>query len=218
MKTRPKLPASEIAAAVEAGRFFHARGWVPATAGNFSCRVDARSLMVTASGRHKGELDDGDFVRVDLHGTALERGRKTSAETLLHCQLYRRHAAAGAVLHTHSPASTVLSRRCDTVRLAGYELLKIFEGIDTHETVVEVPVFENDQDIARMAGVVEACMATGGARHGYLIRGHGLYAWGQTVAQARHRVEALEFLFECEAWEHALGQRPSRKPIGGMPT
>jgi len=102
------------------------------------------------------------------------------------------------VLHTHSPASTVLSRGCDNVRLAGYELLKIFEGIKTHEAAVEVPVFENDQDIARLSGGVEASMNAGNARHAYLIRGHGLYTWGRTAAEARHRVEALEFLFECE--------------------
>lgn len=199
MKTaKPALDRNKVEALIEAGRLFHSRGWVPATAGNFSFRVDANTAAVTTSGQHKGELGPDDFMRVNLQGKALDPRRKSSAETLLHCQLYRRLPKAGAVFHTHSPASTVLSRRCDNLRLAGYELLKIFDGIDTHESAVDIPVFGNDQDIGRLAQVVEAHMATGGARHGYLIRGHGLYAWGATVAQARHRVEALEFLFECE--------------------
>lgn len=202
------LPKPTLAALIAAGRFFDTRGWVPATAGNFSARLDSRSLAVTVSGRHKGALGTADFMRVDLQGRALGKG-KASAETLLHCQLYRDLPAAGAVLHTHSPASTVLSRRHDSIRLEGYELLKIFEGIDTHETAVEVPVFENDQDIARLSRVVEAHMRTGVARHAYLIRGHGLYAWGRTVDEARHRVEALEFLFECELSERLLtGGKP----------
>lgn len=188
----------------DAGRFFNGRGWVPATAGNFSARLSEGSCGVTVSGRHKGELTTRDFMVVDLHGKALTEG-KSSAETLLHCQLYRRFPACGAVLHTHSPASTVLSRMSDTIVLEGYELLKIFEGIETHETAVEVPVFENDQDIARLARVVDAQMATGRAQHAYLIRGHGLYAWGSSVAQARHRVEALEFLFECELLSKSMG-------------
>ena len=183
---------------IAAGRLFHQRGWVPATAGNFSVRVDAKSALVTASGRHKGELTPADFLHVDLQGRPLAKGAKPSDETLLHCQIYRRAKHVGAVLHTHSPASTVLSRRCDNVRLAGYELLKIFEGIKTHETAVEVPVFANDQDIARLSTVVEASMNVGSAQHAYLIRGHGLYTWGATADEARHRVEALEFLFECE--------------------
>lgn len=197
MKIPPLDPVRDQAL-VEAGRFLHGRGWVPATAGNFSYRLDGRTLAVTTSGRHKGELSVGDMMRVDVDGKSLDRDKKSSAETLLHCQLYRRFPQAAAVLHTHSPASTVLSRGCDNLALSGYELLKIFEGIETHETTVDIPVFDNDQDIARLAVVVDAHMATGGARHGYLIRGHGLYAWGASIAQARHRVEALEFLFECE--------------------
>ena len=201
-RTSP-LPKAALAEVIEAGRLFHGRGWVPATAGNFSVRLDARSLAVTTSGQHKGELGPGDFMRVDLQGRALGKG-KSSAETLLHCQLYRHDPAIAAVLHTHSPASTVLSRRRDSIRLEGYELLKIFEGIQTHEIAVEVPVFENDQDIARLSHVVDTHMKTGRATHAYLIRGHGLYAWGRSVSQARHRVEALEFLFECELSERLL--------------
>lgn len=206
----PAIPAARVKPLLEAGRMFHARGWVPATAGNFSVRLDARCCAVTVSGRHKGELATGDFMRVDLQGKPLDPGQRASAETLLHCQLYRQDRAVGAVLHTHSPASTVLSRARDTIRLEGYELLKILRGIQTHETTVEVPVFENDQDIARLSRVVEAHMNTGQAQHAYLIRGHGLYAWGTTVEEARHRVEALEFLFACELYERLL------KPTGGQ--
>ena len=208
----PTIPSARVKPLVEAGRTFHARGWVPATAGNFSVRLDARCCAVTVSGRHKGELAAADFMRVDLQGKPLDKGKRASAETLLHCQLYRQDRAIGAVLHTHSPASTVLSRVRDAIRLEGYELLKILRGIETHETTVEVPVFENDQDIARLSRVVEAHMNSGHAQHAYLIRGHGLYAWGATVEEARHRVEALEFLFECELYERLLkttgGQQP----------
>jgi methylthioribulose-1-phosphate dehydratase len=200
----PKIPPAAAAALIAAGRLFHQRGWVPATAGNFSVRLDGKALAVTTSGRHKGELTNADFMRVDLQGRALDAGRRASAEALLHCQLYRHAPRVGAVLHTHSPASTVLSRQHGSIRLEGYELLKVFEGIQTHETAVEVPVFENDQDIARLARGVDAHMRTGHAPHAYLIRGHGLYAWGRTVDEARHRVEALEFLFECELSERLL--------------
>jgi methylthioribulose-1-phosphate dehydratase len=204
MTKTPPIAKARVAPLVEAGRLLHSRGWVPATAGNFSVRLDAKTLAVTTSGRHKGELGTGDFMRVDLQGRALDKNKRSSAETLLHCQLYRQSADIGAVLHTHSPASTVLSRARDTIRLEGYELLKIFEGIETHETAVEVPVFENDQDIGRLSRVVEAHMKTGYAGNAYLIRGHGLYAWGRTVSEARHRVEALEFLFECDLYEQIL--------------
>ena len=183
---------------IAAGKFFHTRGWVPATGGNFSARLLGNRMLITASGGHKGELTAANFLVADLDGRPLDSTRKASYETLLHSQIYRR-ARAGVVLHTHSVANTVLSRQHDKLNLAGYELLKVLDGVATHDTGVEIPVFENDQDIARLSAVVDAAMATGKAQHGYLIRGHGLYAWGETVSVARHRVEALEFMFECES-------------------
>ncbi|HYO53912.1 methylthioribulose 1-phosphate dehydratase [Archangium sp.] len=186
---------------IRAGRFFFERGWVPATAGNFSARLDERHLVITASGRHKGELAADGFLVVGLEGEVLSPGRKPSAETALHLQLYRREPSLGAVLHTHSLPSTLLSRLSPGgVVLEGYEVLKALPGVDTHEVHLEVPVFPNDQDMPRLAAHVEAYMREHPGLHGYLIEGHGLYTWGHTVAEARRHVEAFEFLFECE-WE-----------------
>ena len=185
---------------IAAGQLFHQRGWVPATGGNFSARLSSDRMLITASGWHKGELDDSAFLVADLDGVPEDRSRKASYETLLHCQVYRFDESVGSVLHTHSVANTLLSRRYESIRLAGYELLKLLPGITTHDAAVEIPVFENDQDIQRLASRVNAHMKKVAAP-AYLIAGHGLYAWGSTVAQARHRVEALEFMFECELRE-----------------
>lgn len=183
---------------IAAGRLFHQRGWVPASGGNFSYKIDADRIAITASGCHKGELSDANLMLVDAAGAAIDPARRSSAETLLHCQIYARDPLAAAVFHTHSVASTVLSRSRNSLRLADFELLKILEGIETHDAVVEIPVFENDQDIRRLAAQVDAAMLNGQGRHGYLIRGHGLYAWGSSVELARYRIEALEFMFQCE--------------------
>lgn len=191
-------PAALSQALIGAGQLFHARGWVPATGGNFSARLDADRMLITASGCHKGELAEADFLVAGFDGRPIDSPRKASYETLLHCQLYLHDPQIGAALHTHSIANTVLSMRYERIRLQGYELLKILPGVRTHDVVVEVPVFENDQDIPRLAAAVDAHMKKKPATPAYLIRGHGLYTWGGDVAQARWRVEALEFLFECE--------------------
>lgn len=190
--------AASTTALIAAGQLFHARGWVPATGGNFSARLDDRRMLITASGCHKGELTEDDFLVADFDGKPIDSPRKASYETLLHCQVYRHDAAVGSVLHTHSVANTVLSRRLERIRLAGYELLKLLPGVSTHDAAVEVPVFANDQDIPRLAAAVDAHMKRHPQTPAYVIAGHGLYAWGADVAQARWRVEALEFMFECE--------------------
>jgi methylthioribulose-1-phosphate dehydratase len=187
-------------AMIDAGRLFHSRGWVPATGGNFSARLSPDRVLITASGGHKGELNADGFLIADLDGKPLDSTRKASYETLLHMQIYRHDSSVGGVLHTHSIANTVLSRRLSEIRLADYELLKLLPGINTHDAEVIVPVFANDQDIARLAAKVDAHMKQHPETPAYLIAGHGLYAWGASVAQARHRVEALEFMFECELW------------------
>lgn len=190
---------------IEAGRVLYGHGMVPATSGNLSARLKDGSVAITVSGRHKGRLKFEDIMRVDAEGQSLD-DRKPSAETLLHTQIYRRLPATGAVLHPHSVNATLLSRRhaCAPVILQNYELLKAFPGITTHASKMTVPVFGNDQNIERLAREVDAYMDSHDPIFGYLIASHGFYTWGATVDEALNRVEALEFLFECEV----RGARP----------
>jgi len=193
---RFKVRAAEL---IAAGHFFFERGWVPATAGNFSARLDGHHMAVTVSGRHKGELTEDDLMVVDLDGNVISEGKRPSAEAFLHIVLYRRFPDLGAVLHTHSVNATVLSKLSPGgLLIEDYEVLKAFPGIDTHQTHLNVPVFANDQDIRQLAARVDELMNREPNIPGYLIEGHGLYTWGQDVAAARRHMEAFEFLFECD--------------------
>lgn len=185
---------------IEAGRFLYGRGWSPATSSNYSARLAADQALLTVSGKHKGQLGEDDVLATDLAGNSLEPGKKPSAETLLHTQLYAWRADIGAVLHTHSVNATVLSRLTpgDHMELEDYELQKAFAGVTTHEGRVIVPIFDNDQDIARLAGEVQQWLDAHPDCVGYLIRGHGLYTWGPQMSDALRQIEAFEFLFECE--------------------
>ncbi|EJZ57379.1 methylthioribulose-1-phosphate dehydratase [Pseudomonas fluorescens R124] len=185
---------------VDAGRFLYGRGWSPATSSNYSTRLSPSEALLTVSGKHKGQLGLDDVLATDLSGNSLEPGKKPSAETLLHTQLYRWRAEIGAVLHTHSVNATVLSRLTpeDFIEFEDYELQKAFSGISTHETRVRVPIFDNDQDIARLAARVQPWLDAHPDCVGYLIRGHGLYTWGAQMSDALRQIEAFEFLFECE--------------------
>lgn len=195
-------------AIIEAGRFLYGRGWSPATSSNYSARLNSAEVLLTVSGKHKGELGPDDVLATDLAGNSLEPGKKPSAETLLHTQLYGWRADIGAVLHTHSVNATVLSRLSlsDSLVFADYELQKAFAGISTHESQIEVPIFDNDQDIARLAARVQPWLDSHPDCVGYLIRGHGLYTWGAQMSDALRQVEAFEFLFECELKMRALSR------------
>lgn len=211
MNTTPTYSAdalADCAAALIATIHELARlGWTPATSSNFSRRLDARHAAITASGKHKGSLRAEDIIVVDLDGQPVASALRPSAETLLHTQLYRHSAEIGCVLHTHSHTQTVSSRlfaRDGRVRLEGYELLKAFRGNETHETAIEVPVFRNSQDMPALAACVQQRLDAE-PLWGYLIEGHGLYAWGRDMAEARRHLEAFEFLLACELDLRRLG-------------
>ena len=175
-------------------------GWTPATSSNFSERLDERHAAITVSGRDKGRLTAEDIMVVDFDGRPVATDLRPSAETLLHTRLYRRFPEVGCVLHTHSPVQTIASRLYAAqgrVHLQGYELLKALHGNTTHDTALDLPVFPNTQDMTVLAAQVDALLDRQ-PMWGYLIDGHGLYAWGRDMAEARRHLEAFEFLLHCE--------------------
>jgi methylthioribulose-1-phosphate dehydratase len=82
------------------------------------------------------------------------------------------------------------------LRITGYEVQKAFENQTSHEAALDLPLFDNDQDIARLADAVAPHLDS--AVLGYLIRGHGVYVWGASMDVALARLEGLEFLLACE--------------------
>lgn len=199
--------AAAAEAIVAVGHRLDARGLAPATAGNYSQRLNDGTIAVTVSGVHKGRLTIGDVMLVSAEGASLD-GKKPSAETLLHCLVYAVDPGAGAVLHTHSVAGTVLSRALagqNAIALEGYELFKIFPGHATHDANIAIPLVDNSQDMAAMAAQLRPILAAQSPLLPvFYIRGHGLYAWGETMDRAEYVTEAAEFLLSCALEELKL--------------
>lgn len=183
------------------GRILYQRNWSPATSSNYSIRLSNNACALTSSGKHKGELQSSDILAVDWQGQAISRADlastgKPSAETLLHTRLYQRDKNIGAILHTHSPTCVILSQIWPepVVQLQGWELQKAFAGETSHEGIIDIPLFANDQNIQRLSEQVEHWMRTNQQGHAYLIRGHGVYTWGQNIDECFRHLEALEHL------------------------
>jgi len=216
------------------GREFHGRGWSLGTSSNYSVVVsrDPLELLITVSGKDKSALGRDDFVRVNAHGVPCDgSGRKSSAETLLHCLIADLvpslgGAPVGAVLHTHSVWGTILSAADlprGSLRIAGYEMLKGLDGIGTHDTFEEVPIFANAQDMQELAARIRARFLAADWSdpkrppfHGFLLSRHGLYTWGRDLAEARRHIEIFEFLFECVARSRMLPGAVTAGPSRGQ--
>ncbi|MBA3503084.1 MAG: methylthioribulose 1-phosphate dehydratase [Deltaproteobacteria bacterium] len=188
----------------------HARGWAPATSGNFSARA-GEHIAITGSGHDKGNVDARHVLLVDHSGQRAEDStEKPSAETPLHLMLYRHDPRIAWIAHTHSIAAVALSRRAmarnyAAVVLRGYELTKAFAGVTTHDHELHVPVIANSQDMVVLAAEVGARLdRTTPSVPAFLVAGHGAYTWGGDLAEVTRHVEAIETLLACVLEEERM--------------
>lgn len=179
----------------------HARGWLLGTSGNLSAVVQREPLRLamSPSGIDKGELDPTQVLTIDEHARIVsDHNAKPSDESLLHIRIVQTRGA-GAVLHTHSVWNTMLSDfygHLGGINIQGYEMLKGLQGVCTHEHNEWLPIIKNSQDMPALADTVAQTIENYNAAHGFLLERHGLYSWGDNLAQAKRHIEILEFLLE----------------------
>jgi methylthioribulose-1-phosphate dehydratase len=199
------------AALAEIARDFHARGWMAGTAGNLSVREDDHHFWITASGKPKGRLEETDFLLVRVKdGEVVERVRpdnKPSAETAIHRVIYSLFPEARACLHGHVVQAAVAAERAKkgapSLRLPAIEMIKGFD-IWQQNPKVDLPLFENHLDVAKIAGDIEKRFKkTKPAVTALMVRAHGPTVWGTGLQEAYNRFEILEYLLRYQAQARA---------------
>ncbi|HEX2897254.1 MAG TPA: methylthioribulose 1-phosphate dehydratase [candidate division Zixibacteria bacterium] len=176
------------------------RGWCPATAGNFSVLLDKEPIrmLITPSGVDKNLISGDDLLEVNEKVEVLSGKGNPTAEGLIHAAVYQTREA-GSVLHVHTVANTVLSEKhlsSGYIEISGYEILKAFPGVSTHEHTERIPIFANSQDMKSLSENVREKLKIDQSAKGVLLAGHGIYTWGRSPQTAYQHLEAFEFLFE----------------------
>jgi methylthioribulose-1-phosphate dehydratase len=181
---------------------FYLRGWLVGTSGNLSAVVDREPLRLamSPSGVDKGELRAEQILMIDEDARVVsEHAAKPSDECPLHLRIVK-EVGAGAVVHTHSIWNTILSDLYAAeggIAIEGYEMLKGLQGVNTHQHSEWLPIIENSQDMLALADSIGDTLRKHKDAHGFLLRRHGLYSWGNDLPQAKRHVEILEFLLEA---------------------
>lgn len=180
-------------------RNYNAKGWSPATSTNYSFKDESGQIWVSRSGVDKSVFSSGDFITVNENGhpTGEYVHVKPSAETLIHCVIYRLFPTTQVILHSHGVFPVLLSADKNELHFEGYEIQKGFEGEKTHLNTVKIPVFENTQDMDEFAKAMQMD-ADKIKQHCLVIRKHGTYAWGNSLFEAKRHLETLDYLCECE--------------------
>lgn len=186
----------------------HQRGWCEGTGGNFSVVISKSPLrlLMAPSGVDKGKVLANELIEVNEEGAVVQGGGQASAETMMHLMLAKQ-ANAGCILHTHSLAGTLLSKHHNgefSIRIEGWEMMKGLKGIDTHEAAINIPIIKNNQNILQLSDNAKQIIRK--APYGFLVEGHGLYSWGNDIAEAKRHVEIHEFLLELTWHERLLAK------------
>lgn len=186
-------------------RSMNSLGHNPATSGNYSLRSKTYpdTAFVSESGIDKAHFSEDNFLphnfkTREMHPDYLKTNRKSSDETDIHLSLYQ-ITDAGCVLHSHFLESILFADLFvgkSYATIGGLELLKGFKGVKTHDVKINIPCFENTQDILSLAEEIKPIILEQKNIYGILLRGHGLYVWGANIEEAKRHLEVFEYIFK----------------------
>lgn len=179
-----------------------------ATAGNLSFRsISTDQFWISASGKHKGQLAESDFVQIDIETYKITQNlsplNKPSAETSIHQGLYKIKSEAKAILHVHTLASNMLNfqitaeERYRLTPIPNTETIKAF-GIWSEKPSLQMAVFYNYGEVKKIAESIALFFAEFPQYPlpFILVEAHGPTVWGSSIAEANRHLEATAFLLD----------------------
>jgi len=184
------IPLDIRASVGDACRALRRDGLVVGTAGNVSLR-HGDLIAVSPSGLDYDALTPELTGVHRLDGTAVDAPLAPTSELALHLAVYA-GSAAGAVVHTHAPASTALSCVVDEVPASHY-YTALFGG------PVRVAPYATYGTSELAAGVAAAL----DGRSAALLGNHGAVVTAATLPRALELARYLEYV--CEVHLRALG-------------
>lgn len=184
---------------VEACHKVYEKGFVAAYDGNLSARVDDQRILITPSGKCKGEVEENDLFEIDCSGNLLNGEGKISTEVKIHLTAYRYRKDISSVIHCHPVYATAFSA--------------IGEGLTR-------PIFP---EVILSLGKVPLCkygtpstdelpnsmLPYIGYVWALLLENHGAVTFGKTVKGAYYRMEKLEHAAHTIYIARTLGREKS---------
>jgi len=188
---------------VHYGRMLHERGFVAATDGNLSIRLDCERILVTPTRVSKGGMRVDDMVIVDPDGVRVAGRRGVTSEIGMHLLIYRMRPDIQAIVHAHPPTATGFAA-------AGMAL--------TEPLVSEVVMGLGGIPLARygtpgtseLAETLEPYVPDYDA---ILMSNHGVVTYGDVIENAYMKMETVEHFAQIALVTHILGRQ---QPLSGV--
>jgi L-fuculose-phosphate aldolase len=186
---------------VQFGRRMHEQGFVAATDGNLSVRLDDRRLLITPTCMSKRMMRTSDIVVVDMHGNVVSGKRKVSSEIAMHLLIYRLRPDVRGIVHAHPPTATGFAA----------------SGLGLNRPLVcEVVVGLGSVPLARYGTpgtpeLSEALEPLIPNHDAILMANHGVVTFGTSLESAFMKMETVEHFAKIALVAHLLGHE---QPLG----
>ena len=182
---------------VQLGRMLHERGFIAATDGNLSVRLDERRILITPTGMSKGAMRPADLVVADMDGRRLKGKREVTSEIAMHLLIYRMRRDVQAIVHAHPRTATGFAAAgialnqplvCEVVIGLGQIPLAPYGTPGTPELAATLEPLVPQYDAILMAN-------------------HGVVTYGVDLRCAYMKMETVEHFAQITLVTHMLGQQ-----------
>lgn len=169
--------------------------------GNFSVRIPGTDTVLLTGTSSLVNLKPENLAVLDLDGNIIDGEiNPTNAEIIhMHTVVYKHRPNAGAVVHTHSPYTTMWAIASRPIECA-------YEALVRSEMTDGVPVAHYGPRGSAMAiANIAAALAGSPNTRAVLLENHGLLAWGGDAAVAARTVMTVEEAAQMGLGAEALG-------------
>jgi L-fuculose-phosphate aldolase len=185
---------------VRFGEMLHSLGFIAATDGNLSVRLDENRILVTPTGMSKGMMTPSDLVVVDMDGHKLKGKRQVTSEIGMHLLIYHMRPDIRGIVHAHPRTATGFAAAgmalnqplvCEVVIGLGLIPLAPYGTPGTPELAATLEPLIPQYDAILMAN-------------------HGVVTYGSDLQSAYMKMETVEHFAQIALVTHVLGQQ---KPL-----
>ncbi len=183
------------------GKMIYERGYVAATDGNLSVRLDENRILSTPTAMSKGMMRPSDMVIVDMDGRRISGRRNVSSEIAMHLLIYKMRPDVHGIVHAHPQTATGFAA-------AGMAL--------NVPLVCEVVIGLGSIPLAKYGTpgtceLTDALMPLVPQYDAILMSNHGVVAYGDTLHNAYMKMETVEHFAQIALVTHMLGRQ---EPLG----
>lgn len=192
------FPSDQAQKVCELCSLFYSRGWLNAAGGNFSIRDENVIYIAPAVAREASACPISTYV-IEINGQTVEI-RERGSDGVEHKQLLILpyvHAAAGAVLHSHSMNAMLITQLFDKEFNLTGDATGQLDKSSIPKCLYRIPILENLSDTKKMTELFVRSIKKYSQTQALLIRGHGIYVWGTDWAIVQSLAETSERLFEA---------------------